>query len=286
MTVLEAIKQLLQEAPNGLTCRELTDQILARKMYSFNTSTPNNIVNHELRKHCEGLDFPSAHPVKYFTIAQLSEKGNKAIYRLITNSSNKGKPDEENLSSEQAGTDIDTTSADLLPVEKIDKFYKQHIKETQRQLIEAILNNPPAFFEKLVVNLLLKLGYGYSQDSGMVVGKPHDGGIDGIINEDRLGLDKIYIQAKRYAPGQSIGRPELQAFAGAMMAGGVKKGVFITTSTFTKSARDFSIQQTEKNISLIDGDTLTALMIQKEVGVHAVESYAVYEIDSNIFCPE
>ena len=286
MTVLEAIKQLLQEAPNGLTCRELTDQILARKMYSFNTSTPNNIVNHELRKHCEGVDFPSAHPVKYFTIAQLSEKGNKAIYRLITNSSNKGKPDKENLSSEQAGTDIDTTSADLLPVEKIDKFYKQHIKETQRQLIEAILNNPPAFFEKLVVNLLLKLGYGYSQDSGMVVGKPHDGGIDGIINEDTLGLDKIYIQAKRYAPGQSIGRPELQAFAGAMMAGGVKKGVFITTSTFTKSARDFSIQQTEKNISLIDGDTLTALMIQKEVGVHAVESYAVYEIDSNSFCLE
>ncbi len=162
-------------------------------------------------------------------------------------------------------------------------MHKQHLKETQKQLIEAILNNPPAFFEELVVSLLLKLGYGYNQDSGMVVGKPHDGGIDGIINEDALGLDKIYVQAKRYTSSQSIGRPELQAFAGAMMAGGVKKGVFITTSTFTKSARDYSIQQTEKNISLIDGDTLTALMIQNEVGVRSVQSYAVYEIDSNFF---
>lgn len=279
MTVLEAIKQLLQETPSGLTCRELTDQILARKMYSFNTPTPNNIVNHELRKHCEGLDFPSAHPVKYFAIAQPSGKSSKAIYRLITNNSSTPTSDNKAECTEQ----VDTASADLLPVEKIAKLHKQHLRETQKQLIEAILNNPPAFFEELVVRLLLKLGYGYSQDSGMVVGKSHDGGIDGIINEDALGLDKIYVQAKRYASSQSIGRPELQAFAGAMMAGGVKKGVFITTSTFTKSARDFSIQQTEKNISLIDGDTLTALMIQNEVGVRSVQSYAVYEIDSNFF---
>lgn len=279
MTVLEAIKQLLQETPSGLTCRELTDQILARKMYSFNTRTPNNIVNHELRKHCEGLDFPSAHPVKYFAIAQPSGKSSKAIYRLITNNSSTPTSGNKAECTEQ----VDTASADLLPVEKIAKLHKQHLRETQKQLIEAILNNPPAFFEELVVRLLLKLGYGYSQDSGMVVGKSHDGGIDGIINEDALGLDKIYVQAKRYASSQSIGRPELQAFAGAMMAGGVKKGVFITTSTFTKSARDFSIQQTEKNISLIDGDTLTALMIQNEVGVRSVQSYAVYEIDSNFF---
>ena len=279
MTVLEAIKQHLQETPSGLTCRELTDQILARKMYSFNTPTPNNIVNHELRKHCEGLDFPSAHPVKYFAIAQPSGKSSKAIYRLITNNSSTPTSGNKAECTEQ----VDTASADLLPVEKIAKLHKQHLRETQKQLIEAILNNPPAFFEELVVRLLLKLGYGYSQDSGMVVGKSHDGGIDGIINEDALGLDKIYVQAKRYASSQSIGRPELQAFAGAMMAGGVKKGVFITTSTFTKSARDFSIQQTEKNISLIDGDTLTALMIQNEVGVRSVQSYAVYEIDSNFF---
>ena len=279
MTVLEAIKQLLQETPSGLTCRELTDQILAQKMYSFNTPTPNNIVNHELRKHCEGLDFPSAHPVKYFAIAQPSGKSSKAIYRLITNNSSTPTSSNKAECTEQ----VDTASADLLPVEKIAKLHKQHLRETQKQLIEAILNNPPAFFEELVVRLLLKLGYGYSQDSGMVVGKSHDGGIDGIINEEALGLDKIYVQANRYSSSQSIGRPELQAFAGAMMAGGVKKGVFITTSTFTKSAHDFSIQHTEKNISLIDGDTLTALMIQNEVGVRSVQSYAVYEIDSNFF---
>lgn len=259
MTVLEAIKQLLQENPNGLSCRELTDQILVRKMYSFYTPTPNNIVNHELRKHCEGLDFPSAHPVKYFMIAQSPDNAKKAVYRLLRSETSV----QLNTQVSEGKESMDVLSADLLPVEKMAKLHKQHLKETQKQLIEAILNNPPAFFEELVVNLLLKLGYGYNQDSGMVVGKSHDGGIDGIINEDTLGLDKIYVQAKRYLTSQSIGRPELQAFAGAMMAGGVKKGVFITTSTFTKTARDFSIQQTEKNISLIDGDTLTSLMIQK-----------------------
>ena len=282
MTVLEAIKSLLQENPKGLTCHELTDLILARNMYVFNTQTPNNIVNHELRKHCEGLNFPSAHPVKYFKIAQSSGKNNKAVYMLTSiNATNT-----TDSKTSEKNEPVDTTSADLLPIEKIAKLHKQHLKETQKQLIEAILNNPPAFFEELVVNLLLKLGYGYNQASGMVVGKSHDGGIDGIINEDVLGLDKIYVQAKRYASGQNIGRPELQAFAGAMMAGGVKKGVFITTSTFTKAAQEFSIQQTEKNISLIDGDTLTALMIQNEVGVRSVQSYAVYEIDSNFFSLE
>lgn len=279
MTVLEAIQQLLQENPNGLSCRELTDQILVRKMYSFNTPTPNNIVNHELRKHCEGLDFPSAHPVKYFMIAQSPDNAKKAVYRLLRSETSV----QVNTQVSEGKESMDVLSADLLPVEKMAKLHKQHLKETQKQLIEAILNNPPAFFEELVVNLLLKLGYGYNQDSGMVVGKSHDGGIDGIINEDMLGLDKIYVQAKRYSTSQSIGRPELQAFAGAMMAGGVKKGVFITTSTFTKTARDFSIQQTEKNISLIDGDTLTSLMIQNEVGVRSVQTYAVYEVDSNFF---
>jgi len=285
MTVLEAIKQVLLENPSGLTCRELTDFILDRGLYSFNTANPSNIVNHELRKHCEGLTFPSAHPVKYFTISQASGKGNKAVYQLIDNTA---------ISSEEGTVHstnheemyIDSASSDLLPVEKMAKMYKQHLKETQKQLIGAILDNPPAFFEELVVKLLLKLGYGYNQDAGMVVGKSHDGGIDGIINEDALGLDKIYIQAKRYVTSQSIGRPELQAFAGAMMSGGVNKGVFITTSSFTKAARDFTIQQSEKNISLIDGDMLTRLMIQNEVGVRSIQSYDVYEIDSNFFSLE
>lgn len=206
MTVLDAIKRLLNENPEGLTCRELTEMIVGRNMYSFNTPTPNNIVNHELRKHCEGLEFPSAHPVKYFTIAKSTGKNSKAVYRLITNDSSMPTSAKEFEYTEQT----DAASTDLLPVEKISKLHKQHLKETQKQLIEAILNNPPAFFEELVVSLLLKLGYGYNQDSGMVVGKSHDGGIDGIINEDALGLDKIYVQAKRYTPGQSIGRPELQ----------------------------------------------------------------------------
>ena len=145
MTVLEAIKQVLLENPSGLTCRELTDLILDRGLYSFNTANPSNIVNHELRKHCKGLTFPSAHPVKYFTISQASGKGNKAVYQLIDNTA---------ISSEEGTVHstnheemyIDSASSDLLPVEKMAKMYKQHLKETQKQLIGAILDNPPAFF--------------------------------------------------------------------------------------------------------------------------------------------
>lgn len=277
MTVLEAIKQLLIENKEGLTCRELTEIIIQRKMYSFNTANPSNIVNHELRRHCVGLNFPSAHPMKYFTMVSNGTTSGKVKYQLL----------EEQAVSEKSSDDIapdpvTITSSDLLPIERISKYYTLHFEEIRKQLLEAILNNPPAFFESLVVELLLKLGYGSDSNSGKVVGQSHDGGIDGIINEDMLGLDKIYIQAKRYSISQHVGRPELQAFAGAMMSG-VKKGVFITTSTFTKSAKEYVNNQSEKNISLIDGDMLTRLMIEKGVGIRTVRSFDIYEIDTNFF---
>ena len=146
MTVLDAIKQVLLEHSSGLTCRELTELILEKELYSFNTANPNNIVNHELRKHCEGLNFPSAHPVKYFTISQASGKNNTAVYQLIDRkviSSEEGTV----LSATHEDVCIDSASSDLLPVEKMAKMYKLHLKETQKQLIGAILDNPPAFFE-------------------------------------------------------------------------------------------------------------------------------------------
>lgn len=278
MTVIEAIKEILKDYPNGLSCQEITARILEKGLYTFNTPNPNNIVNHELRRHCANLDFPTAHPMKHFALIQDGTRSNKARYCLLSQ-----KPMESSKLEHETESTNESGTSELLPAEKIIKLHKQHIKEMQRQLLEAILNNPPAFFEELVVNLLLKLGYGYNQNAGAVIGKSHDGGIDGIINEDALGLDKIYIQAKRYATSQSIGRPELQAFAGAMMAGGVKKGVFITTSTFTKAAKEFIAKQTEKNISLVDGQMLTQLMIQNEVGVRTVHSFGIFEIDSNFF---
>lgn len=144
-----------------------------------------------------------------------------------------------------------------------------------------ILNNDPSFFEHLVVKLLLALGYGYGTDAGQVVGKSHDGGIDGIINEDKLGLDKIYIQAKRYASSHNVGCKEIQAFSGAMKK--VTKGVFITTSSFTKEARKEVLEQVGKQIVLIDGALLTDLMLRSGVGVRCVQTFGTYEIDTDFF---
>jgi restriction system protein len=125
------------------------------------------------------------------------------------------------------------------------------------------------------------MGYGYDQTSGVVVGGPHDGGIDGIISEDKLGLDLIYLQAKRYKPGNTVGRHDLQAFVGAMQ--NVQKGVFITTSSFTKEAIQYAEQQQQKNLKLIDGAMLSSLMIRYEVGIIVEDTIKIYRLDAAYF---
>lgn len=139
----------------------------------------------------------------------------------------------------------------------------------------------PEFFEHLIVELLLKMGYGYDSDSGIVVGGSHDGGIDGIINEDKLGLSLIYIQAKRYSSENSVGRREIQSFVGAMQ--NVHKGVFITTSSFTREAMEFAEHQQQKSLKLIDGEMLTRLMVKYEVGIIGQQSLKIYKIDNLYF---
>ena len=124
------------------------------------------------------------------------------------------------------------------------------------------------------------MGYGYDKDSGIITGKSHDGGIDGVINEDKLGLDLIYIQAKRYNAKQSVGRKELQAFVGAMES--VSKGVFITTSGFTKEARTF-IDRQQKNIKLIDGEWLADLLVKHQIGINTIQSMSIYRLDSDYY---
>lgn len=127
------------------------------------------------------------------------------------------------------------------------------------------------------MDLLLAMGYGCDDKSGQVIGKSHDGGIDGIISEDKLGLNLIYIQAKRYNEGNSVGRPEIQRFIGAMQK--AEKGVFITTSKFTKEALDFANAESRKHIRLIDGDSLVELMIKHSVGLERIKEYIVYKIE-------
>lgn len=161
--------------------------------------------------------------------------------------------------------------------EVIDELFDKIQTELKTEIIKQIMGSSPEYFEKLVVALLLRMGYGYSEtNSGIVVGKTNDGGIDGLIKEDRLGLDVVYIQAKRWK--DIIGRPAVQAFSGSLDGKRAKKGVFITTSKFTKSAKEY-VENIEKNIALIDGDDLAELMIEFQLGVKEERRYILTKID-------
>ena len=149
------------------------------------------------------------------------------------------------------------------------------------ELLDRIKNVSPSRFEELVVELLLKMGYGGTQeDAGRVVGKSGDGGIDGIINEDRLGLDVIYIQAKRWEA--DVGRPEIQKFVGALAGNKANKGVFITSSGFSKGATDYA-SQVNHRVVLIDGPMLAELMMDHDLGVSTKDVYTVKRLDTDYF---
>lgn len=170
---------------------------------------------------------------------------------------------------------------DQTPEEIFEFSYQKLKKELAEKLIEQVKNCSPKFFERLVVDLLLAMGYGGSRkDAGEAVGKTGDGGIDGIIKEDRLGLDFIYIQAKRW--DSAVGRPSVQAFAGSLEGMKARKGVIITTSQFTKEAREY-VKIIEKRIILIDGEQLAQLMIDFGVGVSEIQTYILKKVDSDYF---
>lgn len=150
-------------------------------------------------------------------------------------------------------------------------------------LLEVVLSLTPSRFEQLIVDLLLAMGYGGGDRAmGERIGKSGDGGIDGIINEDALGLDAVYIQAKRYAPDSKVGRPALQAFVGSLTGEGATKGVFVTTSDFSKEARDY-LNKVQHRIVLVNGERLARLMIQHEVGVRARKTYVLRSVDEDYF---
>jgi len=170
------------------------------------------------------------------------------------------------------------------PEEQIESIHAQLKRDLAAELLTRIAASPPDFFERLVVELLLRMGYGGSrQDAGRAIGRSGDGGIDGIINEDRLGLDSIYLQAKRWE--NPVGRPEIQKFAGALAEHRAKKGVFITTSSFTKEALASATKHAAR-IVLIDGEKLATLMIDQGLGVTLAASYEVKRIDSDYFAEE
>ncbi len=170
----------------------------------------------------------------------------------------------------------------LSPSDRINEALLEINNNLSSNILEEILSRDSDFFEKLVVDLLLKMGYGgFREDAGVVTKRTNDGGIDGIINEDNLGLDKIAIQAKRHE--NTISRPDLQKFSGALSGMGIKKGVFITTSNFSKGAIDYVEQLHDTSIVLIDGNKLAKLMIKFDLGTSTKEVYYVKDMDMDYF---
>lgn len=169
----------------------------------------------------------------------------------------------------------------LTPEDALASAYNKLRLALESEILSAVKEASPSFFERVVIDLLVKMGYGGNrQDAGRALGKSGDGGIDGIINEDRLGLDVIYIQAKRWEG--VVGRPEIQKFAGALQGQRARKGVFITTSSFTKEAKEY-VSVIESKIILIDGEHLSTLMAEHNVGVSTVGQYEVKKLDSDYF---
>jgi restriction system protein len=181
-------------------------------------------------------------------------------------------------------SEVDVPETTQTPEEILESSYQNLRNKLVQEILERIMSCSPRFFERLVVDLLVRMGYGGSRkDAGRAIGQSGDGGVDGIINEDRLGLDVVYVQAKRW--GNTVGRPLVQAFAGSLEGFRAKKGVMITTSSYSRDALDY-VGRIEKRIVLIDGEQLAQYMIDYGVGVAEMVSYTVKRIDLDYFDEE
>lgn len=168
------------------------------------------------------------------------------------------------------------------PIEQIETGINRIAEDVGEALLARLRESHPEFFEEAVVKLLLGMGYGGAEQRGRRIGGSGDGGVDGVIDQDSLGLEQIYVQAKRYAEGNRVGRETIQAFIGALHGFGANRGVFITTSTFTQHAREYAASIPTR-IVLIDGKRLVSLMIKYRVGVQVKQSYDVVDIDEDFF---
>lgn len=167
------------------------------------------------------------------------------------------------------------------PEEAVENAYLKLRNDVEREIVAKILANPPEFLERVIIDLVVKMGYGGNRkDAGEAIGRSGDEGIDGIIKEDPLGLDIIYLQAKRYEG--TVGRPEIQKFAGALQGQRAKKGIFITTSSYSREAKEFA-SKIDTKIILIDGSTLARLMFDHGVGVSVNTVYEVKKVDTDYF---
>lgn len=172
------------------------------------------------------------------------------------------------------------------PEEQIEAAYASLHSALRAELLSRILQNSPSFFERVIVDLLVAMGYGGShRNAATQLGRTGDGGVDGVINEDPLGLDRVYVQAKRYAPGNTVGRPEVQGFVGSLVGLGAAKGVFVTTSGFSAQAIEF-VRHLNQRVILIDGARLAELMIEHNVGTRLHRAIEFKRVDEDFFAEE
>ena len=182
---------------------------------------------------------------------------------------------------------ISPIAHDATPQDELEDAFQKINNALVSDLLSEIMSQTPDFFEKMVVELLIKMGYGGSiSDAGKIMGKTGDEGIDGVVREDKLGFSLIYIQAKRWDSEKTIGRPEIQKFVGALAGAGAAKGLFITTAKFSKEAYAYADKQHTTKVVLVDGKTLANLMIEYNLGVSTQITYDLKRIDSDYFTLE
>jgi len=216
----------------------------------------------------QGLDYSSAREL----LAPFWEEDNKRAAAKRASASG----------STQGLVESTTPINDLDPVDQIEHGIARIHTEVGDALLERLRNSHPDFFEEAVVALLLAMGYGGAEQRGRRIGGTGDGGVDGVIDQDPLGLEQIYIQAKRYAHGSNVGREAIQAFVGALHGVGASRGVFITTSGFSSGAKEYA-RAVQSRIILIDAERLATLMIKYGVGVQSKDTYVTVELDEDFF---
>lgn len=197
------------------------------------------------------------------------------------------KPEVEGLQSAPSqASAVESELEGLTPDEMVRDGYRRARSGVAAELLDRLRKVSPAFFEQVVVDLLVAMGYGGSHDdAASVIGRTGDEGIDGIIKEDRLGLESIYVQAKRWKEGSTVGRPDIQQFAGALQGQKARKGVFITTSSFSRDAREYA-KAVQATIVLIDGQQLAEFMLDHGVGVSVQETIKLFKVDEDYFVEE
>jgi restriction system protein len=191
-----------------------------------------------------------------------------------------------NVSDDDEPAAKTAVTSEATPEEQIDAAFSAIQAALKADLLQRVLGQSPAFFERLIVELLVAMGYGGSHDrAALNLGKSGDGGVDGVIDEDRLGLDRIYVQAKRYAAHVGVGRPEIQGFVGSLVGLGATKGVFVTTSSFSAPATEY-VRHIPQRVILIDGERLADLLAEHDVGVRVSRTLAVKRVDEDFFVEE